>query len=231
MKNENLTQEKLLEKLSAQAISYQFPFRILGTAMQRDIDRYGNYSEEGLEFTKEDVQLSRLYAGLTLITKGIYDNNSNLPSDKLFMLVVNDMHSEDAKKYDSQAFPYKDPNFKFKAELKQILSIIEKYRTAKHPSLELILDHDEINHEWIVKVGKKLFHKFFGGFEDSVKAYLCNKNGVYDKLNAGGDEVQIIAGVAAFLLTKLDITDGDTSALAVLLATIVIKRGLNFYCK
>ena len=130
-KSNVMVKEETLVKLSKQATDYYGPFRVLGATLQRDIDRYGDYSEPGFEFTKEDVQLSRLYAGLTLVTKSIYDNHNRSHESELFMNIVNDVHSEDAIKYHSEAFPYHHPDFKFKSDLQQILFIIEKKQNGK----------------------------------------------------------------------------------------------------
>jgi hypothetical protein len=230
IKGAEILDEKNINLLIKQATDQVGPYSYIGVSY-RDLRRYQNFKEEGLELTKEDIQLTQLYAGLSVLSSAYFKERKTARADK-FIDLIQQVHEEDVKRYHANAFPYdNEKEFPYPNELKTINSFLNENLSSEQPSLE-ILKHPEIRHEWTVKPGKKLFQKFLKATNRKLKKIICEKDsGLLNKVKNGGDEKDVIKEVLLVALPLLGIPWGKFLSIGVLLSTILVTRGLNLYCK
>jgi hypothetical protein len=195
----------------------------------RDIHRYGSYQEKGLEIKPEDMKLSIYYAGLAVLCRDMYEYLPMLPEEDatLFKEILSSVIAEDQELYSVAAFPYTNPDFPFKDLWSQLPEGMAASAAKGSPTIKQ-LGHRDIVHEWTLKPGMRLFHKFALKFKKTV----CGKNGPYEQFKKGligkADMPQAIATAV--------ISAGFSPAtfwcpLAVYISILLIKTGLEMYCE
>ena len=233
-------QEKQIDTLVGQALNKTNPYSYGGISWS-DLQRYNEYKEEGLELTKDDMSLTQIYAGLTVLSKEIYEDDLSKQPE----IIKNTMHEAirwDKKKYPLTAFPYDSEEFPYPKDLNIINNVIEKIKKQSSPSLKF-LDENKIRHEWTVKVGKKILMILIKNIEmdpvlivgDAVKqkfkSFICGKNGINNKLKKGGDEAELVKSLATYLLPAIGVASASAAPFVVLVSVILIKSYLKTYCQ
>jgi hypothetical protein len=221
--------EKRLRSLINKAESFTGPAPYAGVSW-RDLERYNRYEEpaSGFVMTAEDMPLTQLYAGLAVLSRDIhlYLGKSARKDAAFFRDIVNAVNAEERKRYGATAFPYDDPNFPYKAELKSFPKELTLKAIRGKPTLAP-LGNNAIRHEWTVKAGKKLLLEFLSKAGPKFKGEICGADG----LKVESDERKLTIEIAKLALVSIGITAALWYPLAACLAEILVKRGLNLYCE
>ena len=139
------------------------------------LQKFNSY-EEGTQFkmVPEDMELTQLYAALSVYSKNAMEYAQQHPDQKedQLMDVFNLVNLEETARFRNNAFPYNDAGFSYKDELAFFPGDLARKAAEGNLSVEG-LNNEKIRHEWTVKTGKRIFLRFLFEFGQKIKDHVC----------------------------------------------------------
>jgi hypothetical protein len=192
------------------------------------MEKYNSY-EEGSQFkmVKDDMNLTQLYAALTVYSKNAMEYAQLHPEQKepLLMDVFTLVNREETARFRNNAFPYNEKGFSYKSDLAFFPVDLAQKAAEGNPSAEG-LDNEKIRHEWTVKTGKRIFLRFLFEFTSKIKDHICE----YYKSHEG-ESKDLVKEINRILLVRAGLfTESLWIPIAGFVAVLLVKKGLDKFC-
>lgn len=192
------------------------------------LEKFNSY-EEGTQFkmVRDDMELTQLYAALSVYSKNAIDYTQQHPEQKepLLMDVFTLVNREETARFRNNAFPYTDEAFSYKSELTLFPADLAQKAAGGNPSVEG-LDNEKIRHEWTVKTGKRIFLRFLFEFGNKIKVHICD----YYKSHEA-ESKDLVKEINRILLVRAGLfTESIWIPIAGFIAVLLVKKGLDAFC-
>jgi len=193
------------------------------------LEKFNSY-EEGSQFkmVKDDMNLTQLYAALSVYSKNAMEYTQQHPEQKELQLmdVFTLVNREETARFRNNAFPYNDEGFSYKKELALFPGDLAQKAAEGNPSVEG-LDNEKIRHEWTVKTGKRIFLRFLFEFGNKIKDHVCD----YYKSHES-ESKDLVKEINRILLVRAGLfTESVWIPIAGFVAVLLVKKGLGKFCK
>jgi hypothetical protein len=218
--------ERVLRHLSEEATG--FPVSTWSGMSERRIKEEGIYEEGALVMNRSDLKLGQYYSAVAVLARDVHDYlATHHRKDAIwFEDLVLTVEAEERPRYGGGAFP------RYLGRPTQLLPTGMAQLSAEgRPTLAPLRD-PAIVHEWTSKAGWRWIIHFVQKVrrDSRIRQAVCKPGGWSEKLTRGemGEE-EIIPALATAILLKFS-PDAFWAPLAVLAASLIVKRGLNLFC-
>jgi hypothetical protein len=197
-------------------------------ASWHSLEKFNSY-EEGTQFkmVKDDMDLTQLYAALSVYSKNAMEYTRQHPEkeEPMLMDVFTLINLEETARFRNNAFPYTDEAFSYKNELAFFPHDLAQKAADGNPSVEG-LENDKIRHEWTVKTGKRIFLRFLFEFGNKIKEHICEYY-----LSHQTESKDLVKEINRILLVRAGLfTESLWIPIAGFIAVLLVKKGLDKFC-
>jgi hypothetical protein len=148
--------------------------------------------------------------------------------------VVQTVEAMEKSRWGASAYPYRQPNFPYTAELALFPTNLAQAALSEQLNLT-ILDDPVLLHEWTLKAGIRLYNQILTRIDAKTRQIICSDDGPYGYVKDKKPLHDVYDALIPLVLTAAFSDNPDTQAVlipvGVCAGVILAKKGLRSYCE